>query len=106
MTTLLQIDFPIDGPFGSEMSTAFKELAESIAKEPGFIWKIWTENSQTKRAGGIYLFESEKDAKQYAEMHMKRLGGFGVNEFAVQFFNVNLPLSLIDKADFLSKIKN
>lgn len=103
MTTLLQIDFPNDGPFGAEMSAAYKELAESIAQEAGFIWKIWTENAQTKRAGGIYLFEDETSAKQYAQMHMERLRGFGINEFAVQFFEVNVPLSLIDNAHFLAE---
>ena len=44
MTYILQIDFPITGPFGIEMTEAFSELARSITKEPGFLWKIWTEN--------------------------------------------------------------
>lgn len=40
---ILQVDFPSKGPFGAEMSTAMRELAESIAEEPGLIWKLWTE---------------------------------------------------------------
>lgn len=37
---------------------AMKELADSISQEPGFIWKIWTENQDTQEAGGIYLFQA------------------------------------------------
>ena len=41
------------------MVTQLAELAESIADEPGLIWKIWTENAQESTAGGIYLFSDE-----------------------------------------------
>ena len=63
MRTLLQLDFPYDGPFGDEMASAMAELAESIAREPGFLWKIWTENPDSCEAGGIYLFEDESSAR-------------------------------------------
>ena len=38
------------------MTEAFSELARSITKEPGFLWKIWTENENAQEAGGIYAF--------------------------------------------------
>ena len=57
---LLQVHFAFSGPFGDEMSTQLAELAQSINQEPGFIWKIWTENRATQEAGGIYLFEDEQ----------------------------------------------
>jgi hypothetical protein len=50
---LLQVDFNHEGPFGAEMVSAFTDLANSINEEKGFIWKIWTENEQSKEAGGI-----------------------------------------------------
>ena len=53
---LLQLHFAFNGPFGSEMSRQLVELAESINQEPGFIWKVWTENEKIQEAGGIYLF--------------------------------------------------
>lgn len=56
MAVLLQVDFEMEGPFGKEMSKAFRDLAESINEEPGFLWKIWTENAQGKEAGSIYVF--------------------------------------------------
>lgn len=38
---LLQIDFPIESPFGEEMTIAFEDLAKDISTEEGLIWKIW-----------------------------------------------------------------
>lgn len=96
MKTLLQVDFPFDGPFGQDMAAAMKELAESIAREPGFIWKLWTENANTKEAGGIYLFEDEASARKYLEMHTARLKGFGVRVVNAKVFQVNEALSAID----------
>ncbi|NJA60985.1 YdhR family protein, partial [Streptomyces sp. NEAU-H3] len=41
---LVQVDFPSEGPFGAEMAAAYEELAHTITREPGFVWKLWTEN--------------------------------------------------------------
>lgn len=95
---LLQIDFQMYAPFGDEMSKAFEPLAQSIAQEKGLIWKIWTENSEAKEAGGIYLFENEDDAKIYLDMHTKRLESFGIAPVRAKIFDINAPLSKIDKA--------
>ena len=53
---LVQFDFAFSRPFGDAMASALKDLAESIAREPGLVWKIWTENQAAGEAGGIYLF--------------------------------------------------
>lgn len=97
---LLQIDFPFNGAMGEEMSEAFKELAESIRDEKGLIWKIWTQNEESKEAGGIYLFSDIESAKKYMQMHIERLGGFGVKDIRAKLFEVNEPLSKICKAPF------
>lgn len=55
MPYLLQVDFQYQGPWGDGMTAALRGLAESIANEPGLIWKIWTENQAAGEAGGIYL---------------------------------------------------
>jgi hypothetical protein len=57
VTTLLQIDFPYNGPWGESAAEAMRGLAEDIAGTPGLKWKSWTENQTTGRAGGIYLFD-------------------------------------------------
>jgi len=95
MAKLVQFDFDYNGPFGDEMAAALRELAESIAKEPGFLWKIWTENSTTKEAGGIYLFEDEESAQSYIHMHTERLQQFGIGEVRVKTFDVNRDLTAV-----------
>ena len=95
MAKLLQIDFPFSGPFGHQMAEALRELAVSITEEPGFIWKIWTENDPEKEAGGIYLFETEETAKAYLVKHTERLKGLGITEVHAKIFDVNEALSQI-----------
>ncbi|OLQ74301.1 monooxygenase [Photobacterium proteolyticum] len=97
MRKLLQVDFTFQGPFGEEMSALLKELAESINQEPGMIWKIWTENAQTQQGGGVYLFEDEQSALAYLEMHTARLQQMGITDVRGIVFDINEPLSLINK---------
>jgi len=97
MAVLLQIDFPFQGPWGAAMTTAMQGLAESIAQEPGLIWKIWTENPDSHEAGGIYLFEDQASAEAYLAMHTRRLQSFGVPKVNAKLFFVNAELSAIDR---------
>jgi len=98
MPVLLQIDFPFTGPWGEAMTEALRGLAESIADEPGLLWKIWTENSATAEAGGIYLFADRASAEAYLAMHTARLTGLGVTRVNGKIFDVNPALSTIDRA--------
>lgn len=93
MATLLQIDFPSEGPFGAAMSDAFADLARSISQEPGLLWKVWTENATEGMAGGVYLFTDEDAARAYCTMHTKRLEGFGITDIRARFFDVNADLT-------------
>lgn len=98
MFYILQVDFPHKEPFGEEFSQAFTDLAKDIKNESGLVWKIWTENEATKEAGGIYLFNNEKDAHRYLQKHTERLASFGYTNINGKIFKVNEPLSLIDNA--------
>lgn len=98
MTYLLQVDFPYPGPWGDEMTTAMTALAQSIAQEPGLLWKLWTESPATGEAGGIYLFSDRSSAEAYLAMHRARLKSFGVPQVNAKIFAVNDDLSLIDRA--------
>lgn len=100
MKYLLQVDFPHAGPFNKEMTEAFADLAKEIADEEGLIWKIWTENEETKEAGGIYVFENLEDANRYSDKHTARLQAFGYADIRAKVFTINEPLSLIDHASF------
>ncbi|RUL50792.1 monooxygenase [Lysinibacillus antri] len=97
MAYLLQVDFKMDGPFGDEMTEAFSDLAQSINEEEGFIWKICTENVETKEAGGIYLFQTKEAAENYIKMHTERLAGFGITGVNGKVFAINEKLSEITK---------
>ncbi len=98
MPYLLQVDFPYRGPWGEQMAAAMSGLAQSIAGEPGLLWKLWTENKEKEEAGGIYLFADQASAEAYLAMHSKRLQGFGVPQVNAKIFAVNEALSRIDRA--------
>lgn len=83
----------MEEPWGAEMSKAFEDLAKDISTEKGLIWKIWTENE----AGGIYLFENEDDLDRYLEKHTARLKSFGIMDVNAKIFDVNVPLTLINR---------
>ncbi|TFH62280.1 monooxygenase [Peribacillus frigoritolerans] len=95
MSYILQVDFKMEGPFGNEMVKEFTELAKSINDEE-VIWKIWTEDSEAKEAGGIYLFETKESAGKYLTMHTARLKGFGIEKVNGKIFKVNEGLTSIN----------
>jgi hypothetical protein len=97
MPILVQFEFSFAGPFGSDLAVAAKDMAESIAAEPGLIWKIWTESQATMEAGGVYLFDDPSAASAYIRKHTARLGQFGVSEARVKTFDVNVALSRITR---------
>jgi len=96
MAYILQMDFKLDGPFGEEMTEEFSGLAKSINEEEGFLWKIWTEDSEAEEAGGIYLFKSKESAEKYLTMHTERLKGFGIEPVNGKIFEVNEELTQIN----------
>lgn len=98
MTKLLQVDFPFSGPFGEEMTAQLQGLAQSINDEPGFLWKIWTENQDAQQAGGIYLFKDEASAQAYLDMHTARLNAMGITDVRGRIFDINTDLSALNKA--------
>lgn len=94
--TLLIFDFP-NGTFGAERTEALKPLAEDIARQPGLLWKIWTEDPAGGRAGGVYLFESRAAAEAYHLMHAARLAARGVMGIEATYRGVNEVLTRIDR---------
>lgn len=97
MPVLVQIDFSTDGPWGQEMSTAYADLARSIADEPGLLWKIWTESESDGVGGGVYLFDTEDHARPYVDMHTRRLEGFGITGIRALVLDVNEPLTALTR---------
>jgi hypothetical protein len=97
VTTILQFDFPFEGPWGQEMAAALGGLAQDIAAEEGLLWKVWTENRDERRAGGIYLFRDADAAERYRSKHAARLEAFGIGGIAARRFDANAELSAITR---------
>jgi len=95
MRYLLQVDFPHNGPFGDELTVAMSDLAKDIANEKGLISKLWTENEETKEAGGIYQFDNMEDAQRYLKKHTERLESFGYSNIRGKIFVINEALSAL-----------
>lgn len=100
MAVIIHVDFPHKDIWGEEMATQMKELAQSINKEPGFIWKFWTESKKDNMAGGVYMFDSREHAEDYLKMHSERLKEFGYSDIRGKVFEINEELSKICKAPF------
>jgi hypothetical protein len=102
MATVLQIDFPMQGPWGEEMAAAFSGLAEVIAQAPGLRWKIWTENQGDGLSGGIYLFDDDASAQAYLTEHTARLESFGITDIRAVMFDVNEGLTAINRGPLVA----
>lgn len=98
---LLQFDFPFSGPWGADLAAAMTGLAHDIASEPGLIWKIWTENQTSSRAGGIYLFANAADAQRYLQKHTARLQSFGITGIVAHTFAVNAELTQVTRGPLM-----
>ncbi|GHD61854.1 monooxygenase [Jeongeupia chitinilytica] len=100
MRVLLQVDFVFspDALTGAALPAPLLELADSINREPGFVWKVWTFSEAAGRSGGIYLFENRGDAEQYLAKHWLRLSEMGATDIRSFIFDISEPLSLINHA--------
>ena len=95
--TLLIVDFPARPDGGPAQEAALRALAEDIAAEPDLLWKIWTEETTERRAGGIYLFRSRAAAEAYHAKHAARLARFGITGIEAQYRGFNAPLTAITR---------
>ncbi len=92
------IHLKVDGPPDAGMRESMKELAESIAKEPGVLWKIWTYEEGSNHVGSTYLFKDLEHLEKYKAMHIKRLHDIGITDITDHVFDIMEDLSEITKA--------
>ncbi|MFN8440629.1 MAG: YdhR family protein [Caldilineaceae bacterium] len=67
---LLEVAFTYDFATADEYIAAVSPMAEQWAAVPGLLWKIWTLNPETKRAGAVYLFESAEARQAYLDSEL------------------------------------
>ena len=86
---LLQINFSFSVS-AEEYTNAVSPLAESFAKIPGLIWKIWPLNSEKSEAGGIMLFENQSYADEYLNSSLAKTvtSHPALSSFSVKKFNI------------------
>ena len=72
--------------------------ATTQAREPGLIWKIWTESRSDRLAGGLYLFQDRIAAEAFLDRHAARLAEIGVTGLRSRILDVNEGLSRATRA--------
>lgn len=80
------------------MSAALQALARDIAGEEELEWKLWLENREAGRAGGVYRFHSVEAAHRYRAKHEARLAAQGIGDMQCRSFDANEPLSALAHA--------
>jgi len=99
-SVILQMDFatappPYPAP-GDERNALLLPLAHSIAADtPGLVWKIWTEDAASGRAGGLYAFTTREHALAYQAMHTTRVTARGATDIRAALWDINAELSAI-----------
>ena len=102
--TLLQIDFPSNGPWGEDLTKMASDLAHHLNQTPGMVWKIWTENSRAGDCGGVYLFTDESSANDFLKEHLPRLASMGIKDVRAKVFDVNESLSRITRGPIAATV--
>ncbi len=105
MSTLKVWDIHLkyDGPITDEFMEGDCKLAESIAEEPGVLWKIWTHETGTNYFGSNYLFKNIEYLEEYRKIHLERLNAMSITDIMEYVFDIledpsrmnHTPLELI-----------
>jgi len=64
---VLEVAYTYDFANADVYVAAVSPLADKWTAVPGLIWKTWTLNPETKRAGAVYLFESAEARQAYLD---------------------------------------
>ncbi len=97
---LLQVNYRRErGQDDADQAEHLLGAAERIAGLPGLQWKVWIYDDAREAAGGIYLFDTEENARRWGdEMLPASLGRLqGVSEIDARYFDVDERLSAITR---------
>lgn len=72
-------------------------MAEQWTKVPGLVWKLWTLNPETKRAGAVYYFESAEARQAYFDSDLAAAvaGHPALSDFLVVSYQIMAPETMI-----------
>jgi hypothetical protein len=99
MSVILQVNF-VPGLAQAAQTPAEKlEAARRIAELPGLAWKVWIQAADAETRGGIYLFDTLENARDWGERQLRpRLESGGAHEISLSYFDVNEAPSRITRA--------
>ena len=83
-----------------EQAAGFRQDAEKIAGVPGLVWKLWGYDDDQRVATGIYLFDSESNARAFCDgPMMPALSAHpGISNIEVRYLDVDQELSAVTRA--------
>lgn len=100
MATIVQINFTNDVTEEELAAKTNLSVAQAIADVPGLLWKVWIRNPENRESGGIYLFESRRQAEEYVNGPI--IGAIRTNpdarDLSIKFFEVREEPSRITRA--------
>jgi hypothetical protein len=97
---LLQVNYRrAHGQEDRDQAETLLGAAEKIAGLPGLHWKIWIYDDAHGLAGGLYLFDTEENARAWGDRALAgSLGALpGVSEIEARYFDVDEQLSAITR---------
>ena len=98
---ILQVNYRRErGQGDAEQAARLQQDAEKIAQIPGLMWKVWIYDDEQQRAGGLYLFDSEEQARAFGDGILPgALGSLpGVDDIDARYYDVDEQLSAITRA--------
>lgn len=85
---LIHISFSHAGPWGEEMAKVFESNGEKLlARGPGMLWKVWTQNRYAGRVGATCLFDSTASATDYLDRQLPKLSNFGLADTKIERYS-------------------
>ncbi len=104
-TAVLDVTFTYDFDSAEEYVAEVSPLAEQFAAIPGLVWKTWTLDPETKRAGAVYLFEDATLRQTYmdGELFGAVKGHPALSDHRIRTYDVMRSESLITHARLQSE---
>ncbi len=104
-TAVLDVTFTYDFDSAEEYVAEVSPLAEQFAAIPGLVWKTWTLDPETKRAGAVYLFEDSTLRQTYmdSELFGAVKGHPALSDYRIRTYDVMRSESLITHARLRSE---
>jgi hypothetical protein len=99
--TLLTVHYGRErGHDDPDQAAAMRQAAETIAKVPGLVWKLWGYDDVEHTATSIYLFDSESHARAWGDGPMvPALSAYpGIGNILVDYYDVDEELSAVTRA--------